>query len=146
MSESHRTQTPRHLWVISIIALLWNALGAFDYLMTQTKNETYMGMFTPEQLEFFYNLPSWSVVLWAIAVWGSVIACILLLFRKAAAVWFFLISLICVITNTIYLYGFADGMKVMGDSFSLIFSAFIILVAAFLYFYSKKMSALEILN
>jgi hypothetical protein len=146
MSEFHCTQTPRHLWVIGVIALLWNALGAFDYLMTQTKNEAYMSMFTPEQLEFFYNLPSWSVVLWSIAVWGGVIACILLLLRKSAAVWFFMISLFSVIANTIYLYVFADGMKVMGDPFSLIFSALIILVAVLLYLYSKKMSALEIIK
>jgi hypothetical protein len=146
MPESHRMQTPRHLWIIGVVALLWNALGAFDYLMTQTKNEAYMNMFTPEQLDFFYNLPSWSVVLWAIAVWGSVIACVLLLLRKSAAVWFFLISLISVIANTIYLYVFADGIKVMGDPFSLIFSALIIIVAVFLYLYSKKMSTLEIIN
>ena len=40
--------TPVHLWIIGVIALLWNAMGAYDYLMTQTQNEAYMSNFTPE--------------------------------------------------------------------------------------------------
>ena len=53
MPDTHRTKTPWHLWIIGVVALLWSAIGAFDYVMTQTKNESYMGMFTSEQLEFF---------------------------------------------------------------------------------------------
>ncbi len=45
--------TPWHLWVIGIVALVWSALGAMDYVMTQTRNEAYMSGFTPEQLSFF---------------------------------------------------------------------------------------------
>ena len=50
--------TPRHVWVVGGIALLWNAFGAMDYVMTQTKNEAYMSSFTPEQLEFFSGFPA----------------------------------------------------------------------------------------
>ena len=45
------TRAPWHLWVVGIISLLWNAMGAFDYLMSQTRNEQYMAAFTPEQLD-----------------------------------------------------------------------------------------------
>lgn len=31
-------RAPWHLWLIGIIAVLWHAGGAFDYLMTQTNN------------------------------------------------------------------------------------------------------------
>ena len=44
--------TPKHLWVVGIIGTLWSAMGAFEFLMTQTKNEAYLAQFTPEQLEF----------------------------------------------------------------------------------------------
>ncbi len=144
MSESN--QTPWHLWLVGIIALLWNAIGALDYYMSQTKNEAYMSMFTPEQLEFFYSFPPWSIALWAIAVWGGLLGSILLLFRKRAAVPVFLISLICMVINTIYIYGFTNGMEVMGDPLSLIFSVVIFIVAVFLYFYSKKLSSRNILT
>jgi|GEM_PF-5725290 len=77
--------TPRHLWVVGIVALLWNAMGALDFVMTQTKNEAYMGEFTPEQLDFFYGFPLWLVVFWAVAVWGGVIGAVVLLLKNRLA-------------------------------------------------------------
>ncbi|MBT8123874.1 MAG: hypothetical protein KJO81_03505 [Gammaproteobacteria bacterium] len=146
MTISSRTKAPWHLWVIGIIALLWNAMGAVDYFLSQTKNEAYMKMFTPEQLEFFYSFPSWSVALWAIAVWGGLLGCILLLLRNKLAASVFLVSLICIVINTIYIYAFSNGMEVMGGAFELAFSAAIFLVAVFLYFYSKNMQAQNIIT
>jgi hypothetical protein len=93
MSESQvtrNTRTPWHLWVIGGSALLWGAMGAMDYVMTQTKNEAYMSGFTPEQLAFFYSLPAWVVSAWAIGVWGGVLGAVLLLVRRRLAVWVYL--------------------------------------------------------
>ena len=67
MSETNETEverTPWHLWVIGVVALLWNAMGALDYVMTQTRNEEYMSNFTPEQLSFFYGFPAWVDAAW----------------------------------------------------------------------------------
>ena len=55
MSETDRAYTPWHLWVVGVVGLLWSAMGALDYVMTQTKNKSYMSNFTPEQLEFFMD-------------------------------------------------------------------------------------------
>ena len=57
-------RTPWHLWVVGVAGALWSSVGAFDYFMTQTENEAYMANFSPEQLEFFYNFPSWVVAFW----------------------------------------------------------------------------------
>ena len=62
MPKTHRTQIPWHLWVVGVVALLLSAMGALDYVMTQTKNDSYMSNFTPERLEFFYGFPAWVVV------------------------------------------------------------------------------------
>ena len=61
-------KTPIHLWVIGILALLWNLVGAFDYVATQFRLESYMSKFTPEQLDYFYGFPAWMDAAWAIAV------------------------------------------------------------------------------
>ena len=56
MTETQKTQAVRthwQLWVVGIIATLWGAMGAMDYVMTQTRNEAYLSKFTPEQLELF---------------------------------------------------------------------------------------------
>jgi hypothetical protein len=35
MSGAQASRTPRHLWIVGIVALLWNLLGAMDYLTLQ---------------------------------------------------------------------------------------------------------------
>jgi hypothetical protein len=149
MSKSrfnHSVKTPWHLWVIGIVGFLWSAMGAMDYVMTQSKNEAYMAAFTPEQLEFFYGLPVWVDAAWAIAVWGGVVGTILLLLRMRAAVWVFLVSLLAMVVTAIHNYGLSNGMEVMGDTFSLVFTAIIFLVSLGLYLYAKAMDTKGVLK
>ncbi len=131
--------TPRHLWVVGIIALLWNAMGAMDYIMTQTRNEAYMSQFSPEQLEFFYGFPGWAVAAWAIAVWGGVLGAVLLLLRKRFAVPVFLASLVGMVITSFQNYVLSNGMEVVGDAFVLAFTVVIFVVAVALYFYARAM-------
>ncbi len=83
------TKAPLHLWIVGVLAVLWNAIGAFDYSATQLRIEAYMSAFTPEQLEYFYSFPAWAVAAWAFGVWGALLGSIALLLRKAWAVWAF---------------------------------------------------------
>ena len=131
-------QTPKHLWVIGIVTLLWNAMGAFDYLMTQTQHESYMGQLTPEQIEFFHGLPSWVVAFWAIAVWGGVLGSILLLLRRSLAVSVFMVSFASMLITAIQNYVLSNALEVSGV-FGLIFSVVIFLVALGLVLYSRAM-------
>ena len=142
MSETNtteRSKAPWHLWVVGIAGLLWSAMGAMDYVMTQTKNAQYMSNFTPEQLEFFYGIPAWAVATWAIAVWGGVLGCLLLLIRTRHAVGVLLASLLGMFMTTIENFVFRNGLEVMGDPFSLGFSAVIFLISVGLVIYARKM-------
>ena len=146
MSDMNPARTPMHLWIVGVIALLWNAMGAMDYVMTETKNVEYMAAFTPEQLEFFYGLPTWIIASWAIAVWGGVVGAIFLLFRKSLAVTLFLVSFIAMVITAIHNYGLSNGLEVIGDTFSLVFSAIIFLVALGLYLYARAMEKRGVLG
>ncbi len=88
------TKVPRHLWIVGVLSLLWNAVGAFDYSASQLRIESYMSQFTPEQLAYFYGFPAWAVAAWAIAVWGALLGSLCLLLRKAWAVWLFGASIV----------------------------------------------------
>jgi len=129
--------TPWHLWVIGIVSLLWNAMGAMDYYMSKTRNPEYMANFTPEQLEFFYGFPAWVTAFWAIAVWGGVLGAVLLLMRKALAVPVFAVSFVAMVMTTIHNFLLSNGLEVMGDTFSLVFSAIIFVVALLLWLYAR---------
>lgn len=149
MTEVQDTQAERapwHLWVVGIIATLWNAMGGFDYIMTQTRNAEYMGQFTPDKLEYFYSLPTWVVSAWAIAVWGGVLGSILLLLRKKLAVWVLLVSLGAMVLTTIHNYFISDGLKVMGGAGELMFAAAIFAISLVLFFYARLMVARGVLR
>ncbi len=139
MPEARTVSTPRHLWIIGIVGLLWNIMGVVDYLMTQTRNEAYMAKFSAEELEYFYGIPAWAVSTWALAVWGSLLGTVLLLMRRKLAVPVFLVSLLCLVATTIQNYGLSEGMAIMGAT-GLIFTVVIFAIAVGLYLYAKKMA------
>ena len=139
MSEEQAAKTPRHLWIVGIVALIWSLMGAMDYVMTETKNEAYMSQFTPEQLEFFYNFPTWLIAFWAIAVWGAVLGAVLLLMRKKLAVSVLLVSFLCMAVTAVHNYGFAGGADIVGGM-GLFFSAVIFVVALALVIYARSMA------
>lgn len=142
---AERQPTPKHLWIVGILALLWDLGGAYDYLMTQTQNEAYMAKFTPAQLEYFYGFPVWFEFFWALAIWGSILGCVLLLLRKCLAVPVFLASFVSVIVTTIYSYGMSDGMELMG-AVGLVFTIVILAVSLFLWLYSRAMQKRDVLT
>ena len=138
MNET-RSKTPVHLWIVGILALLWNAVGCFDYFATQTKLESYMSQFTPEQLEYFYGFPAWADAAWAVAVWGSLLAAVGLLLRKAWAVWLFGLAILGMVVTAVYNFALSDGSAIMGRE-AVIFTGVIWLIALFLYFYARAMA------
>ena len=136
---------PKHLWIVGVLSLLWNAVGAWDYLMTQTQNAAYMGSFTQPQLDFFYGLPTWVVALWATAVWGGVLGSLLLLARKRVATTVFLVSLVCAVLVGIQNFALSNGFEVMGTG-GAAFSAVIVVVAFLLWRYAEKVQRLGVLR
>ena len=56
------------IWIVGILVLLWNSLGALDYLMIQTQNAIYMASFSQQQFGYFYTQSVWMVCAWAIAI------------------------------------------------------------------------------
>jgi len=140
MSDNTNSKRPLHLWIVGVLSLLWNAMGAYDYLMTQTKDEAYMAKFTTEQLEFFYGFPAWVESTWAIAVWGAVAGSVLLLLAKRMTQWLFLVALVAMVLTTIHNFGLSNGFEVMGDPFSLIFTAVIFVISIALYLYARTMA------
>lgn len=139
MSDSVDSRTPVHLWIVGVLAVLWNAFGAYDYLMTQTQNEAYMSQFTPEQLEYFYGFPSWVVAFWALAVWGGLLGTILLLLRKRVAVPVLLGSFLAMVVTAIHNFLLSDGLEVMGGA-GAAFSVLIFAVALGLWLYARAMA------
>ena len=130
-----RSKAPVHLWIVGILSLLWNAMGAFDYLATQLELESYMSKFSPEQLAYFNSFPKLMTACWAFAIWGAVAGSIFLLLRKKWAVWAFVVACTGMLFTTIYNYGMTNGAEIMGST-GVIISVVIWIIALFLLWYS----------
>jgi hypothetical protein len=99
-----RARAPLHLWITGALATLWNSFGAFDYLMTQTRNEHYLANFTDPQRVYFDSFPVWMEAAWAFGVWGGLAGSLLLLARSRHATLAFAVSLAGLFVSTVYQY------------------------------------------
>jgi hypothetical protein len=134
-SATDRNQTPVHLWIVGVLALLWNLMGAFDYLATQLELDFYMSQFSEEQLAYFYGFPAWAVAGWAFGVWGAFVGSIALLLRRRWASWAFAVSLAGMAVSSVYTLVLTSGVEMMGSG-GVIFTVVIWAVAIFLLLYS----------
>jgi hypothetical protein len=140
------SKTPWHLWVVGVVSLLWNLVGVMDFVMTETRNATYMKSFTPAQLDFFYGFPIWVVAAWGIATIGGALGSVCLLLRRRLAVCLFLTSFLGMVVTTIHNFFLADGLKVMGGAGALAFSVTIFVIGALLFLYARAMRTRGVLR
>ena len=138
-------RTPWHLWLVGGLALLWNAFGAYDYLMTQTHNAAYLAQFTPEQRAYFASYPVWMVADWAIGVWGGLLGAILLLMKKRWAYPVFVVSLAAFLISVFYTYALSNGAETM-DAKGTIISVVIAVFGVIETVYAREMSRRGVLR
>ena len=140
-------KTPWHLWVVGIVYLLWSAMGALDYTMTQTRNAAYMAQFTPEQLAYFYSFPSWMVAGWAIGVWGGAIGSLFLLLRRRWAVSAFWIAFAGTCVGALYMFvGAQTAVTDIAGPFEIAFSLVILVLSGGIIWYAYRMRERHVLR
>ncbi len=147
-----RPATPWHLWVVGGVSLLWNAIGANDYLQSQLRNRTYLESMTgtyditvDEMMAYIDGFPAWAEASWAFGVWGSVLGSLLLLFRSRFALWAFLISVIGAVVTSSYQFSGAMPEELQGSG-QWIFAAIIWAITLGLIYYSLRMRKAGVLR
>lgn len=132
---------PWHYWVVTVLALLWNAFGAYDFVMSLTAGETYMrqmGM-TQAQIDYYNAMPVWMLAAWVLGVWGGVAGAVLLALRSRWATHAFIASLVGMVLNLIYTHLLTNGGDVMAGQ-ATVMSAVITAVCIFLVWYAWRMT------
>lgn len=79
-------KAPWHLYLIGAAALLWSAVGVFDFLATLTRFPPYMDRFPEAAREYWATLPAWVFGVWALGVFSALIGAMLLLRRQRMSV------------------------------------------------------------
>jgi hypothetical protein len=141
MQQAVSARTPAHLWIVGILALLWNCFGAYDYTMTRTRGAEYIATTMPgvdanAAMASINAMPLYAQIGWGMGVWLALLGSILLLMRSRWAVWSFGLSLLGAVLSLGYQLLLAPPMP--GATQSLFMKAMpivilIIAVALFLY-------------
>lgn len=111
-------------------------MGVAAYLSDMFKSAEEIAIMEPSMQELYLNRTMFQNVVYGIGVVGGLIGSIALVIRKPLAMFFFFISLVGVILQFVYGLAFTNAYEALGVS-SFILPAVVILVAAFLFWYSK---------
>lgn len=148
-------KTPWHLWIVGAVTLLWNAGGAYDYVMVRTGNPDYLDAMTSQgsaeqaetYLAYLADFPIWVSTCWALGVWGAVLGSALLLLRSRYALHAFSVSFLGMLGNSLWGYFLSPTpMTQMMGSGAVLFSIAIFVVALLLILYARAMSKRGVLR
>lgn len=140
-------RTPWHLWLVGVVAVLFNAIGVFDFVMSMAQGPAYMasaGM-TPAQIAHYQDMPIWMTADWAIGVFGALLGSVLILLRNKLAWPVLAVSLAAFLLSLVYTYVLTDGGKIMGQQVA-ITSAVIAALLAFFIWYAWAMTRRGVLR
>jgi hypothetical protein len=141
------SSTPWHLWLVGGVALLWNGFGGYDYWMSQTVGDAYfrsMGM-GDAQIAAFKSMPVWMVCVWAIGVWGAVLASLLLLARRRWAYPTFVVSLAAFLMSVVYWF-VLSGQTAMRTQMTMIMDMIVGVSLVVFALYSRAMAKRGVLR
>jgi len=120
-------------WAIGAVALIWNVMGAINFFAQM--NADALASFPETHRAIIESRPAWATAAFALGVFGGALGCLLLLFRKSAAYYLFIASLLGVIVTMIHTLGVGIDFG-LGEILGIILMPLV--VAAFLIWYSKQ--------
>jgi hypothetical protein len=105
---------PVWFWVIAIVALLWYLVDMSAFFMRVLMTEDVIKTMPEDQQHLYRNMPGWVNVVFAGEVFGGVLGSVGLLLRKTWAFPLFVVSILGVISQTVYVYFLSDAISTMG--------------------------------
>lgn len=111
---TEKTKPPVWFWIVSIVALIWNLMGAMAYVMQAMMTEEALNALPEAERALYENVPAWVTAAFAIAVWGGTLASVLLLMRKGLAYIVFIVSFIGIAVQMVYNLGMSKAAEVYG--------------------------------
>jgi len=113
-------------WAIGAVVLIYNVAGVTNFF-AQMNVDTVAAM--PESYRaLIEGRPVWATGAFAVAVFGGVFGCLLLLLRKSAAYYLFIAALLGAIVTMIHTLGVtgSDIVPMIGNLVQLLVTAFLI--------------------
>ena len=77
---------------IGTVALIWNVLGCINFFVQMDPDM--LSAYRESERAIVEGRPAWATGAFAVAVFGGALGCLLLLLRKSAAFYLFIVSLL----------------------------------------------------
>ena len=103
MNDKAVTRVHWSFWLIAGLALIWNVLGSVNFFMQM--NPDMLDAYRESERAIIQGRPVWASGGFAIAVIVGAIGGLLLLLRKSAATYFFIVSFLGVIVTAVHTLG-----------------------------------------
>ena len=101
-------------WLLSGIALLWFLMDTSAFFMRVTITEE-ARLAMSERDQFLHrDYPLWVNIVFACEVFGGVLGCLALLLKRRVALLFFGVSLLGVLSQSVFIYFISDTVEVLG--------------------------------
>ena len=136
MNDETAGGIPWSFWAISAIALVWNVLGGLNFVI-QMDAEVVAAM--PETHRAIIDTrPAWATGGFAIGVFVGALGCLLLLFKKSAAYYLFMVSLVGMIVTMVHTVRVATSVITFSPFEIVMMILMPLVVAVFLIWFSKQ--------
>ncbi len=128
---------PVWFFIVAVVAAAWNGLGVVAYISEAMQTPEQLAQLTEAQQALYAGKPAWVTASFAIAVFGGLFGCILLLTRKKIATLLFMASLVGLVAQNVYYFFIAKVQETM-DSSSFIMPVIVFTVAIALLAFSRS--------
>ena len=151
MATTAQDRAPVHLWIVGGLSFLWGCFGAYDYLMTRTRNLDYIASAMPGvdprvALAWVDAMPLYAQIGWGMGVWLGLLGAVLLLFRSRWAVWSYGLSFVGAVLSLGYQLVLAPPLPGADTAMNKVLPLVIILVALALFLYARAMEKKGVLR
>ncbi len=134
--NNKKTHTHWSFWLIAGIGLVWNTLGAINFLVQM--NPEMLQAYRESERIMIENRPLWATAGFALAVFSGSLGSLLLLFKKQAAFYALVVSLLGVLITMVH--SLSSGIHFgLGEVLGIILLP--ILVAVFLVWYANRVKS-----
>ena len=138
MSTITKQKPPIWYWIIAAFALLWNAMGVYQYLQQAYQTDAFKAMYPdPETLEMVINTPGWVMAAFATAVFFGFLGSLALVLRKRWAKPLLLISLTGIVVQLTYNLFISNALEVYGPG-AIIMPMMVLIFGLAIFYLAKK--------
>lgn len=114
MKHPETEKAPYWYFIIASFGVLWNIMGIMAYVQQVLMPQEMMSSLTPEQRDYYSEIPAWINTAFAIGVWGGEIGSVMMLARNKMSFYVLQASLAGVSVQLIYILFNGTILELLG--------------------------------